>query len=1044
MSHWLFGSKKQRSNTPQTPAASSFRVQSSVAGKPIPIMWGRSRLAGNLIWYGDFQAITNSGSSVPVHQGKGSLFGGTKGGSNPATQTITYTYRVSVIIAICHGAIADYEGAWADKAFDSVLDYGFNGFHGSSTDGPWDYLVSLHPDQALAYRRLAYLAAGPFDLGSAQSLPNFTFDIKGPLNGFIGTNDASPAGIVTDFLTNPDYGAGFPADMLGDLSDYEAYCGAVGLGMSPVLTDQAPAQDFLKTLIESSNSEGVFSQGKLLLVPYGDRQEAANGYVWNPPAQALYDLTDDDFIPGGGGGAGGGPIGVQRTSPATVMNQVSVEFLDRTIAYNPSVAKVEDDAGIQDNGPRPLDTKSWHHYTTAAAAMNAAALILGRQQVRNLYTLAIGAWAILLEPMDLVTLTEATLGLSRQPVRIKEIKENADKTLTLTCEDYLAGTASAPRYGTQAPSGYLPNYNADPGGVVTPIIFEPPDALAQGLAVWVAIAGLDLANWGGADVYVSTDGVTYSHVKRLLGSNRIGVLSGPLAAIAANTTGGLTIDQTNFLNLNLAESGGVLTSVSQAAANAGNSLCYVDGELLAYQNAQLGGASAYSLSYLVRGLYGSAIGAHGAGANFAFLDEGVSHIPFTQDRVGTTLYLKFVSFNIFGGGKQSLANVPAYTYTITGSALASALPSLTNVRAAYVDGVTNLVWDELVDFRPVRYEIRKGDTWLAALSLGNVAHPPFAVFGDGSYWIAGVTTPLPGLTIYSAPSEVIVTGSLLTQNIIAQWDEQATGWTGTFTGGAGIQGPNITTGGAGNILADPDVLNTPDIVNYGGSQSGAYEIPRAHWIEIGYVTACPVKVTWIGVGVPVGQDILSIPDILSTPDILGSASSRFVDVYPDIALATAAATTNLYVSGDLYTGQDLYTPMYNWSPWQKYAPGAYVGRAFKFRMNLFTFDAKTNAECLAMKILVNVPTRSDHITNLALAAGGTAVTWQPDGAASPAPFNGGPNASPTQPNVSASIRNAAAGDDLLITSVSLTGATFQVKNAGVGVARSIDAVVQGY
>jgi hypothetical protein len=50
-------------------------------------------------------------------------------------------------------------------------------------------------------------------------------------------------------------------------------------------------------------------------------------------------------------------------------------------------------------------------------------------------------------------------------------------------------------------------------------------------------------------------------------------------------------------------------------------------------------------------------------------------------RVGQLLYIKLVSVNIWGGGKQSLASVPAYTFTPT----LQTLPAPTNVTVAVAD-----------------------------------------------------------------------------------------------------------------------------------------------------------------------------------------------------------------------------------------------------------------------------------------------------------------------------------------------------------------------
>jgi len=121
----------------------------------------------------------------------------------------------------------------------------------------------------------------------------------------------------------------------------------------------------------------------------------------------------------------------------------------------------------------------------------------------------------------------------------------------------------------------------------------------------------------------------------------------------------------------LTESHGELLSVSAGDAANLVTLCYVGGELLAYQTATLTTAYHYSVATLYRGAYGSTIGSHLPGAQFARLDQAIGRFPYPSTLIGQSIFLKFPSANIVGGGAQSLASVPAYTYTVTGSGKAS-------------------------------------------------------------------------------------------------------------------------------------------------------------------------------------------------------------------------------------------------------------------------------------------------------------------------------------------------------------------------------------
>ena len=139
--------------------------------------------------------------------------------------------------------------------------------------------------------------ANNFAMGNTATLPNFSFEVQGLLS-LSGTNgfDANPAAIVSDFLTNPRYGAGFPVANLGDLSLYSAYCRALGLVLSPMLDTQQEAQQHLGEIVKLTNSAIVWSGGLLKIIPYGDQPLTGNGAAYAPNTTPLYSLAEDDFI----------------------------------------------------------------------------------------------------------------------------------------------------------------------------------------------------------------------------------------------------------------------------------------------------------------------------------------------------------------------------------------------------------------------------------------------------------------------------------------------------------------------------------------------------------------------------------------------------------------------------------------------------------------------------------------------------------------------------------------------------------------------------
>jgi hypothetical protein len=117
-------------------------------------------------------------------------------------------------------------------------------------------------------------------------------------------------------------------------------------------------------------------------------------------------------------------------------------------------------------------------------------------EIRATYTLTLGWQFNLLEPMDLVTLTVPELGYSKKPVRITAIRENDNGQLEIDAEDFPFGTASPTLYPQQGAGGFVPQANADPGSVNTPIVFEAPFLMSRSgqHEIWMAISGGALGN----------------------------------------------------------------------------------------------------------------------------------------------------------------------------------------------------------------------------------------------------------------------------------------------------------------------------------------------------------------------------------------------------------------------------------------------------------------------------------------------------------------------------------------------------------------------
>ena len=626
----------------------SLQVQRSSQGLTLPVIYGRTRVAGNLIWYGDFTTIEHKTTTQQ----------GGKGGGGVTQEDIKYTYEAAVMLALCEGEIQGVGRIWRDKEkFDSLAQLRLTLMRGGDEQPLWTHLAQAkHAGQALNYSGTAYLCSPNYELTKSAQIYQHNFEVIGKLGYSGNIPDANPRDIIRDLLTNQRYGCGFPVDSIGDTDRYSNYCRAVGIFLSPAYTEQGEAQRNISELLEQTNSAAVFSQGRLKIVPYGDGNYSGNGAAYVADNKALYDLTDDDFIVSGAED----PVSVERKTNADAFNQVQVEYLDRDNDYNVAIAEVKDQANIEQYGLRPKEAVKMHGICNGKVAQKVAQQLLQRAlYVRNEYEFKLGWKYCLLEPMDIVTLTDAGLGLDKTPVRITEIEEDEEGVLSVKAEDYPVGVYTTSEYPTQPSLGYSADYNVSPGNAHAPVIFEAPLQLTGGEPqIWMATAGGDM--WGGAEVWVSTDGDSYTRAGAVNHKARFGSLTAALPS-------GAVFDRTNTLSVEI--SAGQMTGGTEQDSRDLLTLCYVDGEFLAYANAELKGVGRYTLGNLTRGAYGSAIDAHAAGSQFVRVDDTLFRYTVPRNWIGRTVWVKLVSYNVFSGGIQDLSSVPAYSYTIKGAPL---------------------------------------------------------------------------------------------------------------------------------------------------------------------------------------------------------------------------------------------------------------------------------------------------------------------------------------------------------------------------------------
>lgn len=615
-----------KNTTSRADMIADFQINTASYGEVVPEILGTTRVSGNIIDYEDFTA----------HEHKTTTRTG-KGGGSKHTD-ISYTYTVAAAIALCEGPIAGIGKVWKDK---EVYQYPNESiqltlFNGAIAQAPWPYMTSKHPDKALPYSGLAYMA-GVVDLGERGSLPQYNFEVYGKLRDTGDGTDVNPA----DYIEHVLQSVGADVQIEG-IENFRAYCKAADILIStPPEQKSAKAQQIINDIAEITNSLVFWSTDRLKIVPLADKPIG----TWTPANQIQYDLTADDFI----AGTDGQLILYKRKDTSEAYNEATVEFINRANSYEKETVSFEVVADVQRNGLKPASKKTAHYlYTKARAQYYAEQLAMKRLYAKTQYTFRLD-WAFCtLEVGDLVTLTDEACQLNKQIVVITAVNEAADGQLEFTAEGKPAGTYAPARYDVHENERPFIDYNQEAPSVNDVAIFQTVGDVG-GNQVFIGVNAP--SGWGGCSVWLSDNGENYSRIGSITQQARMG-----RTRLAFNKTA-------NACEVTLNQ--GMLKGGTHIDAERANTLCWVNGEALSYEGATMAPNNQFSLTGLVRGQYGTNAISHSAGERFIRVDEALFRYPYRKEDIGKTIHLKFTSMNLFGSNEQELDEVQAYQYTLT-------------------------------------------------------------------------------------------------------------------------------------------------------------------------------------------------------------------------------------------------------------------------------------------------------------------------------------------------------------------------------------------
>jgi len=163
----LFGGRERNVTGPRL---SDLEVMASTDGAPIPRVYGRVRLAGQMIWATRLEEVVST-ESQSNGGGKG------MGGSRVTTNTTTYSYYANVALGLCEGEISAVRRVWADGKPLDLSGLTMRVYRGDETQTP-DPLIVAKEGQAPAYRGLAYVVFERLPLEEfGNRIPQLSFEV---------------------------------------------------------------------------------------------------------------------------------------------------------------------------------------------------------------------------------------------------------------------------------------------------------------------------------------------------------------------------------------------------------------------------------------------------------------------------------------------------------------------------------------------------------------------------------------------------------------------------------------------------------------------------------------------------------------------------------------------------------------------------------------------------------------------------------------------------------------------------------------------------
>lgn len=551
------------------PRLADLSVQTASYGESLPLLYGRCRIAGNLIW-----------SSGLIERSSTQTTGSRKSGR---TTTTSYSYFASFAVALTGREILRVERIWADgklvrgQSGDPLSVGGTLRIYTGAENQEADALLeaALPPGYAPNHRGMSYAVFEELPLAEfANRIPNLTFEIVADESGV-----CTHAAVAADLA----YRAGV-LDVA--VTGLDTPCEAV------LLADASPARATLEALSSLTPLKTVTTETGLLF--------------------AALDTALPKQIAGNESGAGtanappSGALSRQRASAIELPSEVEIRHIDHTRDYQAGIQRAR---RFSRGAKRQVDLPI---VMDSSRAKRIAETVLARAwRDRDVLTVRVPVTRLDIHDGDAVTVA------GQAPVwRVdSRVLEEGALTLTLLPLRLLDNDSQA-----TADGGVPIVQTIDPHGpTVAHILDLPPVENGLPTTGRLIVAGGGAAKgWRQASLWQSVDaGNSYADVAVIASATQMGVAVTALAAAAPGLW-----DMRHSVEIDMLSDQDSLLSRTEADVLAGANLAVLGSELIQFKTVEALAGNRVRLRGLLRGRRGTErfITEHHTGDRFILLD----------------------------------------------------------------------------------------------------------------------------------------------------------------------------------------------------------------------------------------------------------------------------------------------------------------------------------------------------------------------------------------------------------------------------------------